>query len=78
MKRRGHSEEHIARKTDLTVEYVRGVIRLLENGEHRLLRAVESGAIPVSVAVQIADSEDADVQSALQQAYENGSLKGKK
>jgi len=78
MKRRGHSDEQIARKTDLTVEYVRGVIRLVENGEHRLLRAVESGVIPVSVAVQIADSEDADVQSALQQAYENGSLKGKK
>jgi ParB family chromosome partitioning protein len=78
MKRRGHSEEHIARKTDLTVEYVRGVIRLLENGERRLLRAVESGAIPVSVAVKIADSDDSDVQSALQQAYENGSLKGKK
>jgi ParB family chromosome partitioning protein len=78
MKRRGHSEEHISRKTDLTVEYVRAVIRLLENSEHRLLRAVESGAIPVSVAVQIADSEDTDVQSALQRAYENGSLKGKK
>jgi ParB family chromosome partitioning protein len=78
MKRRGHSEEQIAIKTDLTVEYVRGVIRLFEAGEDRLLRAVESGAIPVSVAIQIAESEDSDVQEALQQAYENGDLKGKK
>ena len=78
MKRRGYSEEQIAAKTDLTVEYVRGVIRLIEGGEDRLLRAVESGAIPVSVAIQIAESEDGDVQEALQQAYENGDLKGKK
>jgi ParB family chromosome partitioning protein len=78
MKRRGYSEEQIAQKTDLTVEYVRGVIHLLENGEHRLLTAVESGAIPVSVAIQIATSEDGEVQDALRQAYESGELKGKK
>jgi ParB family chromosome partitioning protein len=78
MKRRGYSEDQIAAKTDLTVEYVRGVIRLIEGGEDRLLRAVESGAIPVSVAIQIAESEDGDVQDALQQAYENGDLKGRK
>lgn len=78
MKRRGHSEEQIAEKTDLTVEYVRGVIHLLENGEHRLLTAVESGAIPVSVAIQIATSEDGEVQDALRQAYESGDLKGRK
>jgi ParB family chromosome partitioning protein len=78
MKRRGHSELEIARKTDLTVEYVKGVIHLLENGEHRLLSAVESGAIPVTIAIQIASSADDDVQEALQKAYENGDLKGKK
>ena len=78
MKGRGYSEGEIAQKTDLTVEYVRGVIQLLENGEHRLLTAVESGTIPVSVAVQIASSEDGEVQRALQQAYEAGQLKGKK
>jgi ParB family transcriptional regulator, chromosome partitioning protein len=78
MKRRGYSEAEIAQKTDLTVEYVRGVIQLLENGEHRLLAAVESGTIPISVAVQIASSEDGEVQRALQQAYEAGKLKGKK
>ncbi|MEA2909827.1 MAG: ParB family transcriptional regulator, chromosome partitioning protein [Bradyrhizobium sp.] len=78
MKRRGHSEQEIARKTDLTVEYVRGVVHLLENGEQRLLSAVESGAIPVTIAIQIATSADDDVQEALQKAYENGGLKGKK
>lgn len=78
MKRRGYSEDQIAQKTDLTIEYVRGVIHLIENGEQRLLRAVESGSIPVSVAIQIATAEDSEIQEALQLAYESGELKGKK
>lgn len=40
-------------ETDLSAEFVRGVIRLLANGEHRLLATVESGHIPVSIAVEI-------------------------
>jgi ParB family chromosome partitioning protein len=78
LKRRGYSELEIARKTDLSLEYVRGVIHLLEHGEHRLLRAVESRQIPVSIAVQIAETDDADVQHALQQAYESNQLRGRK
>ncbi len=78
LKRRGYRESEIAQKTDLSVEYVRGVIRLLEKGEHRLLRAVESGHLPVSVAVEIAEADDAGVQRALQQAYEKKELRGRK
>lgn len=78
MKRRGHSIEQIAQKTDLSPDYVRGVIRLIENGEHRLLRAAEAGTMPISVAIQIAESPDEEVQIALQQAYEKGELKGRK
>jgi ParB family chromosome partitioning protein len=78
LKRRGYRESEIARKTDLSLEYVRGVIRLLEKGEHRLLRAVESGQIPVSVAVEIAEANDAGIQRALQQAYEKNVLRGRK
>jgi ParB family chromosome partitioning protein len=78
LKRRGYVEPEIARKTGLTVEYVKAVIGLLENGEHRLLRAVESGHVPVSVAVEIAQADDADVQNILQQAYEKKLLRGRK
>jgi ParB family chromosome partitioning protein len=78
LKRRGYKEPEIARKTDLSLDYVRGVIRLLEKGEHRLLRAVESGQIPVSVAVEIAEADDAGTQRALQQAYERNLLRGRK
>ncbi len=78
LKRRGYRESEIAAKTGLTVEYVRNVIRLLKTGEHRLLRAVESGHIPVSVAVEIAMAEDTEIQEVLQQAYEKKLLRGHK
>jgi len=78
MKRRGYTEAEIAKKTGLSMEYVRGVVRLLEKGELRLLRAVESGQIPVSVAVEIAEADDAGIQAALQQAYEKNLLRGRK
>jgi ParB family chromosome partitioning protein len=48
----------------------------LENHEHRLLRAVESGKIPVSVAVDIADADDINVQTVLRKAYESKLLRG--
>ncbi len=52
-------------------------MRLLKQGEHRLLRAVEKGQIPVSVAVTIASSNDDEVQRALAEAYESNDLRGK-
>ena len=78
LKKRGYTDSVIAQKTDLSVEYVRAVLRLLHKGEHRLLRAVESGQIPVSVAVDIAGANDAEMQAVLQQAYEKKLLRGSK
>jgi ParB family chromosome partitioning protein len=60
------------------VEYVRGISSLLEGGEQRLLRAVEAGQMPVSVAVLIAQAEDDDIQTVLQQAYEDKMLRGQR
>lgn len=78
MRERGHSLPAIAQKTGLTLEYVSGVTRLIEKGEQRLLRSVEARAIPLSVAVDIAEAEDHEVQRALQLAYERGDLRGRK
>jgi ParB family chromosome partitioning protein len=78
MRHRGYEFDDIARKTGLTVEYVKGVTGLLEGGEHRLLRAVEAGQMPVSVAVLISQAEDSDIQNVLQQAYEEKSLRGQR
>jgi ParB family transcriptional regulator, chromosome partitioning protein len=78
LKKRGYNEGVIAKKTGLTIEYVRAVLRLLKHGEHRLLRAVEAGQIPVSVALDIAAASDTDTQAVLQQAYEKKLLRGHK
>lgn len=78
MRQRGYECDEIARKTGLTVEYVRGVGGLLESGEQRLLRAVEAGQMPVSVAVLIAQAQDSDIQDVLQQAYEAKLLRGQR
>jgi ParB family transcriptional regulator, chromosome partitioning protein len=77
MKDRGHDFAEIARKTDLHVEYVRGIVRLLNKGERHLLSAVENGHIPITIAITIASSDDAAVQRALAEAYESKSLRGK-
>lgn len=76
LKDSGYSEREIAAKTQLSIKYVHGVIRLLESHEHRLLRAVESGKIPVSVAVDIAEADDIGVQRVLRKAYESKVLRG--
>lgn len=77
LKDRGYSYAEIAQKTDLHASYVKGIVRLLKQGETRLLQAVEWGQIPISIAVTIATSDDQEVQRALADAYESKSLRGK-
>lgn len=77
LKEKGYSPTQIAKKTDLDVSYVKGILRLLSKGEERLLRAVEAQQIPISIAVTIASADDAEVQRALADAYEQNTLRGK-
>lgn len=78
MEERGYSFAEIARKTGLTGEFVGGIVRLIERGEQRLLRSVDSGLIPLSVAIEISEVDDHEAQAALSSAYERGLLKGRK
>lgn len=79
LKDQGYDKKTIAEKTGLSVDYIHGILQLLENGEDRLLIAVESGKIPLYVALDInkANNDDKAIQSALQDAYESGRLRGK-
>jgi ParB family chromosome partitioning protein len=77
LKDRGYKYSEIARKTDLAISYVRAIVKLLNQGEERLLQAVEKGQIPVSIAITIATSDDKTVQQALAEAYEKNDLRGK-
>ncbi|MAF50258.1 MAG: chromosome partitioning protein ParB [Rhodospirillaceae bacterium] len=78
LKKRRYSDRTIAKKTGLSYEYVHAICHLLEEGEERLLAAVESGQIPVSVAIDIAEADEEGVQEALADAYQSGHLRGKK
>ena len=78
LKKQGYEDEAIAAKTNLGKEYIRGIIRLLEQGEEYLVNAVEKGRIPLYQALNIASEDDAAVQRALAEAYESGELSGKK
>ena len=78
LKSRGYSAAEIAKKIDMAISYVSGVIHLLKHGEERLLSAVERGRIPLSVAIKISDSDEEGVQKALCEAYENKSLRGQR
>jgi len=78
LKGQGYADDAIAAKTNLGKDYIRGIIRLLEQGEEYLVNAVEKGRIPLYQALNIASEDDAAVQRALAEAYESGALSGKK
>lgn len=78
LKGQGYADDAIAAKTNLGRDYIRGIIRLLEEGEEYLVNAVEKGRIPLYQALNIAAEDDAAVQTALTEAYESGALTGKK
>lgn len=77
LRNQGYPDNEIATKVGLHVGYVESLLFLLERGEERLLNAVDNGTIPIGIAISIARSDDKEVQTALMDAYSEGSLKGK-
>lgn len=78
LRKRGYSEADIARKIGVHNSWVSMVVSLLERGEDRLLSAVETGLIPITMAMEVAKAETEEAQNLLLEAYETGKLKGKK
>lgn len=78
LKEQGYEDNDIAAKTNLGKEYIRDILRLLNQGEEYLVNAVEKGRIPLYQALIITTDDDVTVQRALAEAYESGALTGKK
>lgn len=76
LRERGYSYAEIAAKVDFTPEYVGAICYMLENGEEKLINAVERGIMPHTIAMEIARAKEGEVQNALAQAYEERSLPG--
>jgi ParB family chromosome partitioning protein len=77
LRQRGHSIDDIAAKLGMDRTYIHGVAHLIDRGEDFLVRSVEAGRIPLSVATEIAAGHDEDVSRALSEAYEKGELRGR-
>ncbi|MCJ2132768.1 ParB N-terminal domain-containing protein [Methylobacterium sp. J-026] len=78
LKQRGYTDAEIASKIGCTPQWVNMVVGLIERGEERLLAAVETGVLPVSVAMEISRTDDEGEQRLLAQAYAERKLSGGK
>lgn len=76
LRARGYGHSEIAAKVDFSSEYVGAICYLLENGEEKLINAVERGVMPHTIAMEIARAKEGAVQQALAQAYEEKALPG--
>ncbi len=68
----GWSYEQIAQVACRTAEYIRQYIRLVENGEERLIQGVEREVFPISFAILVSSSDDAGIQNVLMDAFDKG------
>lgn len=75
---RGYSDSEIAQKIGVTAAWVTMIVTLLEKGEERLVAAVETGLIPISLAIDIARADHSEVQNVLMDGYATGKIKGRK
>ena len=71
---RGYSDTEIGRKIGYSSSYVGKIRRLLDAGEERLLVAIETGKMPLKVAMAIAAADDDLVQKVLSEARETHGL----
>jgi len=78
LRKRGYDDREIAEKIGVTQDYIRMIGTLLNKGEERLVNAVEIGILPLNMAIEIARSDDDEVQRALTQAYAEKKLRGRK
>src|ERR1700730_3755688 len=78
LRKRGYDDREIAEKIGVSTDYIRMISTLLSKGEERLVNAVEIGILPLNMAIEIAKSDDDEVQRALTQAYTEKKLRGRK
>jgi len=68
----GWDFQQIARIACKKENYVRDYIRLVEQGEDRLIRGVEQGVFPIKFATQVASTDDSQIQNVLMDAFDAG------
>ena len=69
LRERGYTNRQIGDKIGITPDYVGMIAGLLERGEERLVTAVETGLLPLNLAVDISKTDAEGAQRALMDAY---------
>lgn len=77
LRARGHSELQIAEMIGMSASWINMISCLLDNGEERLLDAVERELIDINTAINISRGSNAEIQNFLLEEYNKG-LRGKK
>lgn len=78
LRKRGYNDRQIGDKIGVTPEYVNMIAGLLERGEERLVSAVETGLLPLNLAIEISKTDAEGAQRALMDAYTQKKLRGRK
>ena len=78
LRQRGYNDRQIGDKIGVTGDYVGMIAGLLDNGEERLVSAVETGLLPLNLAIEISKTDAKGAQEALMEAYTQKKLRGKK
>jgi len=68
----GWDFKQIARIACKSEHYIRDYIRLVEQGEERLIHGVEQGVFPIKFAIQVATTDDGQLQNVLMDAFDDG------
>lgn len=68
----GLSWKELAAITGKTQNYIQKYIRLVEQGEERLIKGVEDGVFTLGFALMVAQSHDRSIQHLLMDAFDNG------
>lgn len=78
LRERGYNDRQIGDKIGVSHDYVGMIAGLLERGEERLVTAVETGLLPLNLAIDISKTDAEGAQRALMDAYTQKKLRGKK
>ena len=68
----GMAWKELAAITGRTQEYIRNYVRLIEQGEERLVKGVEDGVFSLNFAMNVAQSTDRSIQHLLMDAFDSG------
>jgi ParB family transcriptional regulator, chromosome partitioning protein len=72
LKDEGWSNKEIGRIACKSEKYIADYIRLVDQGEERLIHGVETGVFPIKFAVQVATTDDSQIQNVLMDAFDEG------